>query len=85
LASNKFETFPGGKGFNQTIALARAGGEVYHAGCIGKEGLFLRQILEENDVSTKYLKTIDVLNGHAFIQVGETLISRAMWSSNRQF
>ena len=28
----------GGKGLNQSIALAKAGGDVYHAGSIGKDG-----------------------------------------------
>ena len=35
------ETFSGGKGLNQSIALARAGAEVYHAGCIGNDGEML--------------------------------------------
>lgn len=69
LASNGFEVFPGGKGFNQTIALARAGAPVFHAGCIGEEGLFLKEILENENVSTEFLKTVDVANGHAVIQV----------------
>ena len=32
------ELFPGGKGLNQSIAAARAGAEVFHAGCIGEDG-----------------------------------------------
>lgn len=31
--------FPGGKGLNQSIAVARAGGKIYHAGCIGEDGV----------------------------------------------
>jgi len=69
LASNGFEVFPGGKGFNQTIALARAGAPVFHAGCIGEEGVFLKEMLEKEDVSTDFLKVIDSPNGHAIIQV----------------
>ena len=46
----------GGKGLNQSIALARAGAEVYHAGCIGSAGLPLKKLLEENGVNTAYLK-----------------------------
>jgi ribokinase len=69
LASNSFETFPGGKGFNQTIALARAGASVFHAGCIGEEGMFLKELLEKEGVSTEFLKTLDTSNGHAIIQV----------------
>lgn len=40
VAIRSMEQFPGGKGLNQSIALARAGAKVYHAGCIGQEGLF---------------------------------------------
>jgi len=69
MASNGFEVFPGGKGFNQTIALARAGAPVFHAGCIGEEGMFLKEMLEKENVSTEYLKVVDVSNGHAIIQV----------------
>lgn len=32
--------FSGGKGLNQSVALAKAGLPVYHAGCIGPEGSF---------------------------------------------
>jgi len=34
LASNRLEKFCGGKGLNQSVALARAGANVYHAGCV---------------------------------------------------
>jgi ribokinase len=64
------ETFPGGKGLNQSIAAARAGAEVYHAGNVGKDGEFLRTILVENAVNVSLLKNIDAKNGHAIIQVG---------------
>ena len=37
----RMAVFPGGKGLNQSIALARAGAKVYHAGCIGQDGEFL--------------------------------------------
>ena len=38
LASSKLETFCGGKGLNQSLALARAGAQVWHAGCVGADG-----------------------------------------------
>lgn len=65
----KMEIFPGGKGLNQSIALAKAGAEVYHAGCIGKDGSMLKDMLKESNVDVSYLKTVDQKNGHAVIQV----------------
>ena len=38
LASSGMNVFCGGKGLNQSIALARAGAPVFHAGMIGPEG-----------------------------------------------
>ena len=36
--SSKLEVFSGGKGLNQSIALAKAGVPVYHAGIVGNDG-----------------------------------------------
>ena len=52
-----------------SIALSRAGAQVYHAGCIGGDGLFLRDMLEASGVNTAYLKVLDVPTGNAIIQV----------------
>ena len=62
----------GGKGLNQSIALARAGATVYHAGCVGRGGEMLRTLLKSNDVRDDYLRTVDVLQGNAMIQVSQT-------------
>lgn len=69
LTSAERNTFCGGKGLNQSIALARAGAKVFHAGQIGAEGEILRQTLVQEGVDTRYLKTADVPTGHALIQV----------------
>lgn len=62
--------FCGGKGLNQSIALARAGAETYHAGAIGREdGSMLLKILQESGVHTDYLFQRDCASGHTFIQV----------------
>ena len=37
-ASFALDTFLGGKGLNQSMALAKAGGEVYQGGMIGEDG-----------------------------------------------
>ncbi len=69
LKANSREVLPGGKGLNQSVALARAGAEVYHAGCIGADGEFLRELLNKKGVNTEYLRTIDGMQGHTIIQV----------------
>ncbi len=67
--SESLERFPGGKGLNQSVAIARSGAEVFHAGCIGHDGMFLKEILDDAGANTKYLKIEDASTGHAIIQV----------------
>lgn len=69
ISAEKMEVFAGGKGLNQSIAAARAGAEVYHAGCIGTDGDFLRDLLKKSGADVTYLKQEDIKNGHAIIQV----------------
>lgn len=69
LSSQKIEIFPGGKGLNQSIAAARAGLLVCHAGCIGNDGDMLLDILEKSGVDTSYINRVGAKNGHAIIQV----------------
>jgi len=60
----------GGKGLNQSIALAKAGMEVYHAGRVGYDGQDFIDYLNKYGVSTTYLKRDEnEPTGHAIIQV----------------
>ena len=69
ISSNTLDVFPGGKGLNQSIALGRAGGDVYHAGIIGEDGRFLSELLCDAEVDTRYLRiSEDVRTGNAVIQ-----------------
>lgn len=68
ILSRDFGEFLGGKGLNQSIALARAGAVVYHAGAIGPDGAALREALEEAGADTRYLHRVDTVSGHAIIQ-----------------
>lgn len=67
-ASVGYFVFEGGKGLNQSVALARAGAEVYHAGKIGSEGLFLKKAMEDSGVDCRFVSVSEGANGHAIIQ-----------------
>lgn len=69
LSSTAMQVFSGGKGLNQSIALAKAGVEVYHAGAVGKDGRFLLEQLKEAGVHTGHVMVLEeVPTGHAIIQ-----------------
>lgn len=67
--AEKMEAFCGGKGLNQSVALARAGITVYHAGITGNDGDMLVEVCKENKIDTSYLKYMPVKGGHTIIQV----------------
>lgn len=67
--THTLEIFPGGKGLNQSIAVAKAGAKIYHAGCVGNDSEILTDILLQNGVDISYLQTVDSKCGHAVIQV----------------
>lgn len=69
LASGGMNIFCGGKGLNQSIALAKAGVPVYHAGMIGEEGAALLDACKESGVKTDFIRTIPGKSGHTIIQV----------------
>ena len=69
VASASHEVFPGGKGLNQSIAAARAGADVAHVGCIGQDGLWLRQTLASEGVDVAGIRVVQAPSGHAVIQV----------------
>ncbi len=71
-ASLDMQDFPGGKGLNQSVALARAGMNVYHAGCIGGDGGMLTEVLRNAGVDVSLMRVCDVPTGHAVIQVDAT-------------
>ena len=73
LAASGFARFAGGKGLNQSIALARAGARVVHAGAIGTDGGFLVDLLRGNGVDCSLVEVVgDTPTGHAIIQVADS-------------
>ena len=69
LSAKELNVYTGGKGLNQSIALARAGVETYQTGAIGTDGMFLLEQLKEAGVKTDLVKILDdVRTGNAIIQ-----------------
>lgn len=69
LESESYALFSGGKGANQSIALARAGAEVIHAGKVGADGGWLKTKLRDNGVDVSLVESVSAPTGHAVIQV----------------
>ena len=69
LSSHSLQRFAGGKGANQSVALARAGAQIFHAGKIGTDGVWLKEKLEQNGINTQFIREGTLNNGHAIIQV----------------
>lgn len=68
ISSSGMAAFCGGKGLNQSVALARAGARVFHAGAIGIDGGLLTDMLAQNGVDVSLVQTTDAPSGHAIIQ-----------------
>jgi ribokinase len=74
LLGNNFSTFPGGKGANQAVAAARAGGKAGMLGCVGADdfGLRLLASLRDAGVATEpIIQRSDQTTGVALITVDE--------------
>lgn len=64
---NHYQRLPGGKGYYQSIAMARAGATVWHVGFIGSDGKFVRKSLQQNNVNTRYTHKTEQLTGQEHI------------------
>ena len=71
LTTSDMNIFLGGKGINQSMALAKAGADVYHSGMIGEDGEMFLDACKEYGVNSDYIKKIDEKTGHTIIQVDE--------------
>lgn len=71
-AAHNYAIYAGGKGLNQSLALARAGLDVFHAGRLGREGLWLRDVLADEGIDCRHIECCaEEHTGHAIIQVGQ--------------
>ena len=69
LASNDYQVLLGGKGANQSIALANAGAEVSHVGCINHNDVHFKQAMIKHGINGRFIRCTDTASGHAIIQV----------------
>lgn len=69
LSSLSYSRGAGGKGLNQSVALARAGAMVSHIGFIGEDGIWLRDFLAAEGVDCGGIRVVPHPTGHAVVQV----------------
>ena len=69
ISALKRETFCGGKGLNQSISLAKAGANVFHAGCVGDDGDILVNALSDVVFDTNLIKNVSAPSSNAIIEV----------------
>ena len=69
ISAGQMNVFCGGKGLNQSIAAAKSGAHVLHAGMIGKSGDMLLRFLRESNVDISLCREVSTDQGHAIIQV----------------
>ena len=71
IRARERDVFCGGKGLNQSIALAFAGANIYHAGIVGEDGDRLLQALRSAGVQTQLIRRVQGESSHTVIQVDE--------------
>lgn len=69
LPCTHYEVHPGGKGLNQSLALAYAGIPVRHAGKVGGDGVWMKDLMANAGIDTSLTQVVDTPSGHANIQV----------------
>ncbi|MCF0150338.1 MAG: ribokinase [Firmicutes bacterium] len=68
-ATGQVTLYLGGKGMNQSCALAKAGVEVYQGGMIGDDGQPFLEACNEYGVHSDFIETVDDKTGHTIIQI----------------
>ena len=69
ISAEGMECHLGGKGLNQSVAIARAGSRVYQGGAAGSDGDRFFEFCAANGVSTEFIERMEGACGCAFIQV----------------
>ena len=69
LSSTGYAIFPGGKGLNQSIAVAEAGCAVTHVGAVGEDGRWLAELMTARGVNITHLGITNTPTGQAILQI----------------
>ena len=69
LAATDYARGLGGKGANQSVALAKAGAAVRHIGAVGEDGLWMIERMQAAGVDCRHVEQGDTPSGHAIINV----------------
>ena len=74
LSTKSLDNICGGKGLNQSTAMARCGAAVYHAGNVGRgeDGGTLIRALSGSGVDTRFVRRLDAPVGHTVIQLSDS-------------
>ena len=70
-ASFVMNTYLGGKGMNQSVALAKAGAEVWQGGMIGEDGQPFLDACAVYGIHAEYIRKVGGKSGHAIIQIDQ--------------
>ena len=80
LAAEAFQRLPGGKGANQSVALALAGAKVFHVGAMHGGDDWLMRHLENAGVDLGFVQMTDTPGGHAIVVVNAEGENRSFFS-----
>ena len=71
VVGDRFESFPGGKGLNQAVAAARAGGDVTMVGVLGSDSNsnLLKEVMIKEKIDSDYVRRVPGVCGTAIIEV----------------
>lgn len=69
LTTGGMNIFLGGKGINQSMAVAKAGAQVFHSGMIGEDGRMFLDACAEYGVNSDFIRIVNEKTGHTIIQV----------------
>ncbi len=72
ITAKSYNKYLGGKGINQSIAIARAGGQVVHVGAVGDDGGWAIHEIESFGVGAESIAVLDCATGHAIICVDDS-------------